>query len=291
MDHQSLSDACELLWTVIRNGTEAPERIFDPEFRLQGFPGPDPGARFARSGHEEAPSGEPAHDAPVPTPEAGIEYLQRFFGQGKGLTNLVYHSDGVQPLGEFGVVQLRWLAEHGLGEHGSPRYVSGRVSLSFRQTGESWKLVGWLGSRGPHHAVPGTKRAEDVALIREQILRVFEAYRQKELGILRRTHTADWRGFSLRSAGVGRGIDAYMRDAEAAIASTQFEEYQILELDAIFYGELAVVPYVARIAGKNRQGRMEAYRLRVLDVYLREPTGWNQVATNTSLHPEELIGG
>jgi ketosteroid isomerase-like protein len=291
MEQQSLSDASDLLWTVIRNGSETPDQIFDPEFRLQGFPGPDPGARLIRRGHEEAPSDEPIEDAPIPAPERGIEYLQRFFGQGRGLTNLVTHIDGAQVLGEFGVVQLRWLAEHGLGEQGSPRYVSGRVSLSFRRVGESWKLMGWLGSRGPHHAVPGTKRPDDVALIREQILRVFEAYRQKELGILRRTHTADWRGFSLRSSGVGRGIDAYMRAAEAAIASTQFEEYQILELDAIFYGDVAVVPYVARIAGTNRQGRVEAYRLRVLDVYLREPTGWNQVATNTSLHPEEMIGG
>jgi ketosteroid isomerase-like protein len=292
MDAQTLSEACELLWSAIRSGAGEFDQIFDPEFRLQGFPGPDPGARFARLGLEEAPSGEPAPDTPVPAPEAGIHYLHRFFGQGRGLVNLVQHVDGVQPFDEFGTVQMRWLAEHGLGEQGSPRYVSGRVALTFRRDPDgNWKLLGWLGSRGPHHAVPGTKRAEDVAAIREQILRVFEAYRQKELGVLRRTHTADWRGFSLRSSTVGRGIDAYMRAAEAAIASTQFEEYQILDLDAIFYGDMAVVPYVARIAGKNRQGRMEAYRLRVLDVYLREPTGWNQVATNTSLHPEEMIGG
>ena len=127
--------------------------------------------------------------------------------------------------------------------------------------------------------------------IREQILRVFEAYRQKDLTMLRRTHTADWRGFTLQSGAVGRGIDSYMRAAQGALSSMEWEDYQIFDLDAVFYGDLAVVPYVARIAGKNRQGTQEAYRLRVLDVYLREPLGWNQIATNVSLHPEELRGG
>jgi ketosteroid isomerase-like protein len=189
------------------------------------------------------------------------------------------------------VAQTRWVAEHGLGEKGSPRYVSGRVSLTFLWNGDTWQLRGWLGSRGPHHAVEGSQRSDDVQAIREQILRVFEAYRQKDLAMLRRTHTADWRGFTLASPLVGRGIDAYIQAAEGAIGSTQFEEYQILDLAPVFYGDIAIVPYVARIAGKNRQGRTEAYRLRVLDVYLKEPMGWNQVATNTSLHPEELIGG
>lgn len=292
MDIQSLSDTCERLWTLIRSGGEEGGEVFHADFRLQGFPAPDPWARFLRSGREEAPSGEPAEEVMLPTPAAAIEYLYRFFGQGRGLTNLIHLSDGVQPLGDVGVAQMRWLAEHGLGEQGSPRYVSGRVILTFQRVGEDeWRLIGWLGSRGPHHAVDGTKRTEDVAAIREQILRVFEAYRQKDLAMLRRTHTADWRGFTLQSGTVGRGIDSYMRAAESAMVSTQFEEYRILDLDAIFYGDVAIVPYVARIAGKDRQGRERAYRLRVLDVYLREPAGWNQVATNTSLHPEELMGG
>ena len=38
------------------------------------------------------------------------------------------------------------------------------------------------------------------------------------------------------------------------------------------------------------QGRKEQSRLRVMDVYLREPSGWNQVASNVCLHPEEMRG-
>ena len=295
MDTQSLRDACERLWDSIRRSNDDDARNgFHGEFQLRGFPGPAAGSRLARWQEEapdEADGKSDGESDPVPTPEAGIEYLRRFFGEGKGLTNLVYFVDAAQVLGETGVVQSRWIAEYGLGQKGSPRYVSGRVALTFLQQGGEWVVRGWLGSRGQHHAVEGSHRAEDVQAIREQILRVFEAYRQKDIAMLRRTHTADWRGFTLSSPSVGRGIDAYIQAAEGAVGSMQFEEYQILDLAPIFYGDVAIVPYVARIAGKNRQGRTEAYRLRVLDVYLREPMGWNQVAANTSLHPEELIGG
>ena len=293
MEGQHLIEACERFWDHIRRGNGARGEIFHSEFDLSGFPGPDYKARFLRV-LDEAPSGEESESvdpAPRVSSEAGMDYLVRFFGEGKGLTNLVHYNDGVQSFQGFGLVQLRWTAEYGLGEKGSPRYGSGRTTLSFvPDEGGAWKLRGWLGSRGPHHAVSASRRAEDVQAIREQILRVFEAYRQKDLAMLRRTHTADWRGFSLASTSVGRGIEAYIQAAEGAVHSAQFEEYQILDLDAVFYGDMAIVPYVARIAGRNRQGKTEAYRLRVLDVYLREPSGWNQVATSTSLHPEERIG-
>ncbi len=291
MATQELIIAADTMWNGLRKTTEDLSDVFHTEFQLQGFPGPK--VRISHT-HEEAPA-EAESDAEaqshIPTPEAGISYLRRFFGEGRGLTNLVYFVDGAQVLGETGVAQCRWIAEHGLGDAGSPRYVSGRVALTFHREDEGWKVRGWLGSRGLHQAVDGAHRADDVQAIREQILRVFEAYRQKDLGVLRRTHTADWRGFTVTSNTVGRGIDAYIQAAEGAVGSTQFEEYQILDLAPIFYGDVAIVPYVARIAGRNRQGRVEAYRLRVLDVYVREPMGWNQVATNTSLHPEEMIGG
>ena len=165
------------------------------------------------------------------------------------------------------------MAELGLGQDGSPRFVSGSATLSFRCDGSACLLRGWLGTRGPHEAQSAEERAADAAAIREQILRVFEAYRQKDQATLRRTHTADWRGFALSSAAVGKGIEAYMRAASRAMVSVQFEEYRILEFDAIFYGDIAIVPYVASVAGKTAQGRTES-RLRVIDVYLRAPSGW-----------------
>lgn len=330
-EREAVEAACDRFWGAIRRGDGESVRIFHRRFRLEGFPGPSAGmTQFRWEAPEEADSGtaaaggqgppdaaapgapggrpargragsgpadsgraaEPGSGPLDPEADAGVQYLQVFFGEGRGLTNLIYERGGIQVLDGFAVAVFRWIAEPGIGQSGSPRYVSGRATVSFRNdAGGNWLATGWLGIRGSHDPDPGVTRGDDVRAIREQILRVFEAYRQKDLGMLRRTHTADWRGFTLQSGSVGRGIDAYMRAAQGAIASMQFEEYKILDLDAVFYGDFAVVPYVARIAGRNRQGVEEAYRLRVLDVYLREPLGWNQIATNVSLHPEEMLGG
>ncbi|MBK8230296.1 MAG: DUF4440 domain-containing protein [Candidatus Eisenbacteria bacterium] len=263
VERDELLEASERIWLGLRSGGEGTlSAHLAPSFELNGYPAEDHGD--------------------------GIETLRRFFAEGEGLTSFVHNLVGLQVLDDVGVVQARWIAERGLGEDGSPSYLSGRVTLTFRRIDNEWKLRGWIGARGPHDPETMEDRAADVQAIREQILRVFEAYRQKDLAMLRRTHTSSWRGFSLRSGAVGKGIDAYMRGAQGAIGSMQFQEYRLLELDAIFYGDLAIVPYVARIAGQNRLGRDEAYRLRVIDVYLREPLGWNQVATNVCPHPEDL---
>ena len=270
-ERNELLEVSERVWQALRSGEEGGlAGIVAAQVEVEGYPSMPEG---------EGPS----------VPEAGgVEPLHRFFAEGKGLTSFTHIVVGHQVLEDIGIVHNRWIAERGLGEDGSPSYLSGRVILTFRRVGSEWKLRGWLGARGPHEPESAETRAADVQAIREQILRVFEAYRQKDLSMLRRTHTSSWRGFSLRSGSIGRGIDAYMRGAQGAIASMQFQEYRILELDAIFYGDIAIVPYVARIAGKNRLGREEGYRLRVIDVYLREPLGWNQIATNVGLHPEDM---
>ncbi len=270
-ERQALVQACEEIWREIR-GLEpaALAEILPRTFQASGFP----------------VSRDIAPEAPDAT--EGIRRLSGFFREGSGLTNLHHTIKGAQTLGSVGVVQFDWLAEQGIGEGGSPRFVSGRAALTFLSEEGRWRLNGWLGSAGPHEAEDSQKRAADLEAIREQILRVFEAYRQKDQAMLRRTHTADWRGFALSSATVGKGINAYMQSAQKAMVSVQFEEYRILELDAIFYGDIAIVPYVALVAGKTARGRREESRLRVIDVYLREPGGWNQVASNVCLHPENI---
>ncbi len=271
-DRQSLIQACEEVWRELRasDGQKLASGLA-PAFRAEGFP-VEPHA-------EGEVEGSPAGSA---------DDLVRFFREGSGLTSLHHVMAGAQALGNTGVVQLEWVAEQGIGEQGSARFVSGRATLTFARADGQWRLAGWLGTPGPHRAQTAVDRAADVEAIREQILRVFEAYRQKDEAILRRTHTADWRGFALSSGTVGKGIHAYMSAAQRAMLSVQFEEYRILELDAVFYGDIAIVPYVAVVAGKTARGRREESRLRVIDVYLREPGGWNQVASNVCLHPEEI---
>jgi len=73
---------------------------------------------------------------------------------------------------------------------------------------------------GPtEHAVTADRRPADEAAIRAHMDSIFAAYQQKDRAEVRRTHAADWRGFLSGSRGVLRGIDAYMREAEGALAS------------------------------------------------------------------------
>ncbi|MEZ4648671.1 MAG: hypothetical protein R3E97_07760 [Candidatus Eisenbacteria bacterium] len=243
--------------------------------------------------HEEAPAKQAKGDGesdPVPT-QAGIDYLRRFFGEGKGLTNLVYFVDAAQVLDEIGTVQSRWIAEYGLGEKGSPRYVSGRVALTFLQHEGAWALRGWLGSRGQHHAVEGSHRTEDVQAIREQILRVFEAYRQKDIAMLRRTHTADWRGFTLSSPSIGRGIDAYIQAAEARSdrrSSRSIRSWTSLRSST---GTSPSCPTWRGSRGRTVRGG----RRPIVCASSTSTCGSRWVGIRSrrtrALHPEELIGG
>ena len=287
-DCQDLLQTLEAAWRAMRSGEAGSlNALLHPQFRAGGYPTEVPPETEPWRGASAGSTSSPDSGA-EPSPAVAAQRLAGLFREGSGLTNLHHVVEGAQKFGEFGVAQLRWMAEWGLGEGGSPRFVSGRATVSFRREKDSWLLAGWLGVSGPHGAQDAARRASDVEAIREQILRVFEAYRQKDQAMLRRTHTADWRGFALSSSTVGKGIDAYMGAAARAMASVQFEEYQIAELDAIFYGDIAIVPYLAVVAGRTAQGRREQSRLRVIDVYLREPSGWNQVASNVCLHPETL---
>jgi ketosteroid isomerase-like protein len=266
--------AAQGIWREIRSGdVPALRSSLHSSFQARGFP-----------------LSVPEGGGTIPAEET-VRLLAEFFREGAELTNVGYRLGGTLAQDRHGIVQIEWMAERGLGEKGSPRYVSGQVTMSFLKEEAQWRCSGWLGCAGPHGAEESEKRAADLAAIREQILRVFEAYRQKDESLLRRTHTADWRGFALSSATIGRGINAYMGAARKAIGSMVFETYRILELDAIFYGDIAVVPYVAVVAGRTARGRIQESRLRVMDVYLREPSGWNQIASNVCLHPGEIRGG
>jgi ketosteroid isomerase-like protein len=270
-EEQKVVQACQSLWRELRSGDVAAVRnTMAPGFDAQGFPIP------------EASEGGPS-EATDP-----VACLIDYYREGGGLTNVVYQVGGALAQRGFGTAQVGWMAERGLGTHGSPSYVSGQVTVTFAFDADRWLACGWLGMEGVHAARCAEDRGADLAAIREQILRVFEAYRQKDQAMLRRTHTADWRGFALTSGSIGRGIEAYMGAAKRSMVSMHFEDYRILELDAVFYGDLAIVPYVAVVVGKSAQGRIQESRLRVIDVYLREPSGWNQVASNVCLHPEEI---
>ncbi|MGC1685814.1 MAG: nuclear transport factor 2 family protein [Candidatus Acidiferrales bacterium] len=63
--------------------------------------------------------------------------------------------------------------------------------------------------------------------------------------------------------------------------------YKMLEFDVIFYGDIAIVPYIADVTYEY-DGQPSTQKLRVLDIYAKLANEWNQVGSDTTLHPESL---
>ena len=136
--------------------------------------------------------------------------------------------------------------------------------------------------------VTGDHRPADRDAIRAHIEQIFRAYMQRDRATVRATHARDWRGFIRPSRSIVKGLDHYMREAEGILgAPGRLAAYEITEFDVLFHGDVAVVPYVARIVWEE-DGIAHPDLLRVLDVYAREDGHWNQVASQVATHPDAL---
>jgi hypothetical protein len=137
-------------------------------------------------------------------------------------------------------------------------------------------------------AISGSQRTADRDAIRSHIDKIFQAYIQKNADVIRATHAKDWTGFNQGSRSTVQGIEQYMQDANWYIKwSGKMTAYKMLQFDVIFYGDVAIVPYIADVSYED-EGVTSVRKLRVLDVYAKLADGWNQVASDTTLHPETL---
>jgi hypothetical protein len=133
-------------------------------------------------------------------------------------------------------------------------------------------------------------RPADAAAIRAHIESIFQAFVDKDRSKLEETHTAEWRGFTPWSGHLIRGRDGYMNEATFPPGLPKDQGmvgYRIGEFDIVFYGDTAVVSFVAdvdRIYGTDKT----VQTLTFVDVYHKDPGGWIQAASNTSLHPDEI---
>jgi len=130
-------------------------------------------------------------------------------------------------------------------------------------------------------AVPGDKRQADRDVIHAHIDSIFRAYMQKDRAKIEATHGREWRGFLGGNPAIIRGIDQYMQNAERNLKGPAFQDYKILEFDVMFYGDVALVPYIARIGPEE-----SPYKIRVLDVYAKLKGDWIQVGSYTAPHPD-----
>jgi ketosteroid isomerase-like protein len=133
-------------------------------------------------------------------------------------------------------------------------------------------------------------RAADVALIRAQIEDICQAFVDKDRRKLVETHGKDWRGFTPWSGHVIRGLDGYMNEATFEPGTPKGQgmtAYRLSDFDVVFYGDTAVASFVLdtdAVYGTEKSGQ----KLTILDVFHKGPNGWIQVASNTSLHPDEI---
>jgi ketosteroid isomerase-like protein len=137
-------------------------------------------------------------------------------------------------------------------------------------------------------AVPGNQRQPDRDAIRAHIDKIFQAYIHKDGDVIRATHASEWIGFQESSKTAIRGIDQYMKGVNGYLKSpVRMSAYKMLEFDVIFYGDVAIVPYVADVSFEY-PGGSSTEKLRVLDVYAKLGGEWNQVGSDTQRHPESL---
>jgi Domain of unknown function (DUF4440) len=133
-------------------------------------------------------------------------------------------------------------------------------------------------------------RAADAAQITAEIERICQAFVDKDRDTLTKTHGRDWRGFTPFGDHVIRGLDGYMNEATFAPGTPKgrgMVGYRMSDYDAVFYGDTAVASFVLE-TDVMRGTEKSVQKLTILDVFHKEPTGWVQVASNTSLHPAEF---
>jgi ketosteroid isomerase-like protein len=138
-------------------------------------------------------------------------------------------------------------------------------------------------------AQPVDSRAADARAIRAHIDSIFKAYMQKDRAAIIATHARDWRGFLTSSRTILRGIDDYMAQADPDLKSDwRMTAYRFVDYDTVFRGDIAIINYIADIDGEWHGQPTKGTRLRVIDIYEKSDGQWNQIASNTSLHPDSV---
>jgi ketosteroid isomerase-like protein len=161
-----------------------------------------------------------------------------------------------------------------------------RTKLLFLVICVALVLASWRGTSEQSTA----DRSADATAIRQHIESICQAFVDKDRRKLEQTHGKDWRGFTPWSGHVIRGLDGYMKEATFEPSTPKGQGmvgYRLSDFDVVFYGNTAVASFVLDIDIANGSEK-RTQKLTLLDVYNKERDGWIQVASNTSLHPDEI---
>src|SRR5688572_10418746 len=123
------------------------------------------------------------------------------------------------------------------------------MSHVFIKAAAVFLLVGASALAGAAYQTAPTGRAADGRAIRHEIERIFHAFIDKDRKALVDTHHENWRGYLTGSRTVIKGVDAYL-DASVGRGpmgprGQGMVGYRIHEYDTVFYGDTAVVSFVA----------------------------------------------
>ena len=83
--------------------------------------------------------------------------------------------------------------------------------------------------------------AADRAAILSHIDSIFRAYIARDRAKIRATHTPGWTGFQGPSVGIERGIDAYMKNADASLEHLTGVGYEMIDHEVQLRGDVALV--------------------------------------------------
>ena len=124
--------------------------------------------------------------------------------------------------------------------------------------------------------------------IRHLIDVFFRAHANREWAAVRDQHNQRWCGFSLNARSLLRNRDAHVNEVQAMLQSTSLIDYEMIDIDYVFYGSVCIVPYIARLRTGRSEGGVVETKVRILDVYAREDGHWRQAASHMSLHPDTV---
>jgi ketosteroid isomerase-like protein len=117
---------------------------------------------------------------------------------------------------------------------------------------------------------------------------IFKAFINKDKDTIRNTHLPQWKGYTVRSRGTVHTREKYMQEVESLLEHQHWKFYEMTDTDIAFFGDTAVVSYIATVSGKDPQEKYFETKLRVLDVYIKIDGAWNLAASHVSLHPDVI---
>ena len=142
--------------------------------------------------------------------------------------------------------------------------------------------------RGQVAPVPGDKRLGDREAVLKSLDKIFQGFIHENDEALRATHSAQWLGFLEGASNVMHGVEEYMAASTSPVKSpVHMTAYKLLEIDVLFYGDMAIVPFVCEIeiGGPDIKEPIKR-KLRILDVFAKLNGEWVQVATDTAQSPD-----